>query len=379
MMTAGSNLRQRACPQPEVPAAGEARDRVTTKTILSVTSSIRTARRDRCLACGSEGEIAHAALSDRIFGVAGEWTLKRCGNRDCSLLWLDPMPIEEDLPKLYQGYYTHAARRGPATGFRGALQRAYCRSRFGSNQPRDLRSRAIAALLAPFPGVRAELSQQVFELPARTGGRLLDIGCGSGAGMIRMADLGWQVEGVDFDEEAVRLAASQDLAVRFGSVEQQAYPAASFDAIVTSHVLEHVWDPDGLLRECHRILKPGGRLVCITPNAASWCHALFKGDWRGLEPPRHLHIFTRASLSHVARRLDWASLDIRSTVAASHYMAWSSFKLRAKRSYSTDMRPSVAEEIAARGFQMMAAARHALFREDGEELVMHAVKPVRDR
>jgi 2-polyprenyl-3-methyl-5-hydroxy-6-metoxy-1,4-benzoquinol methylase len=343
-----------------------------------VTSPIRTCRQSRCHACGGEGEIAHAALHDRIFGVAGEWTLKRCADRDCGLLWLDPMPIEEDLPKLYQGYYTHSARRGPETRFRRAIRRAYWLSHFGHDEQRGFRSKAVAALLAPFPGVRAELSQQVFELPAQTGGRLLDIGCGSGAGMIRMADLGWRVEGIDFDEEAVRLAASQGLTVRLGSLEQQAYPAASFDAIVTSHVLEHVWDPRGLLRESHRILKPGGRLVCITPNAASWCHTLFKGDWRGLEPPRHLHIFTRQSLLRVARCVDWSFLDIRSTVAASHYMAWSSLRLRVKGSYSTDMHPGIIEEIAARGFQMVAAAEHVPFRESGEELVMHAVKPEQD-
>jgi 2-polyprenyl-3-methyl-5-hydroxy-6-metoxy-1,4-benzoquinol methylase len=341
----------------------------------AATSPIRTCRQSRCHACGAEGEIAHAALHDQIFGVVGEWTLKRCADRDCGLLWLDPMPIEEDLPKLYRGYYTHSARRGPETRLRRAIRRAYWLSRFGPGEQRGFRPKVVAALLAPFPGIRAELSQQVFELPAQTGGRLLDIGCGSGAAMIRLADLGWKVEGVDFDEEAVRLAASQGLEVHLGSLERQAFPPASFDTVVTSHVIEHVWSPRGLLSECHRILKPGGRLVCITPNAASWCHALFKGDWRGLEPPRHLHIFTRRALFRVAQSADWSSLEIRSTVAAAHYMAWSSSKLRSNGSYSMEMRPGVVGEITARGFQMIAAARHLFFPEGGEELVLHAVKP----
>jgi 2-polyprenyl-3-methyl-5-hydroxy-6-metoxy-1,4-benzoquinol methylase len=313
-------------------------------------------------------------LHDRIFGIPGEWTLRRCIDRQCGLLWLDPMPIEEDLPGLYHEYYTHSERGASKARFRRAIQQAYWQSHFGSGRRGDLLARTIAAFVSFFPGLRLELAQQVFELSALEEGRLLDVGCGSGAGMRRMADLGWHVEGVDFDEKALQLAASNGLQVRLGSLEEQNYPAGSFDAVVMSHVLEHVWDPSKLLGECHRILKPGGRLVCITPNAASWCHGLFKGDWRGLEPPRHLHIFTRQSLSRLVQSTGWMSLEIRSTIASTHYMAWSSGKLKINGSYSVQMRPSILSEIAARAFQMVAAARNRFDPQSGEELVMHAVK-----
>lgn len=340
----------------------------------SAFSPIRTCSQSECHACGGKGEIVYAALRDRIFGVPGEWALRRCMDRQCGLLWLDPMPIEEDLPRLYHGYYTHSERDESRASLGQTIQRAYWKSRFGHIRCGDLGARTIAAFFAFFPGPRSQLAQQVFELPAQKGGRLLDIGCGSGAGMIRMADLGWRVEGVDFDENALQLAASKGLEVRLGSLEEQAYPAGSFDAVVMNHVLEHVSNPRRLLEECRRILKPGGRLVCITPNVTSWCHALFKDDWRGLEPPRHLHIFTRQSLFRLMQRTDWMSLEIKSTIAGTHYMAWSSCKLRMNGNYSIKMRPGILSEIAARGFQMLAVAKHMFDPESGEELVMHAVK-----
>jgi 2-polyprenyl-3-methyl-5-hydroxy-6-metoxy-1,4-benzoquinol methylase len=284
------------------------------------------------------------------------------------------MPVEEDLPQLYETYYTHSERGKSIARVRQAIQGAYWSSYFGYADRGVFGSAVLATLLTLFPGLRAELAQQIFELPPQEGGRLLDIGCGSGAALMRMADLGWQVEGVEFDEKAVQFATSNGLDVRLGSLEQQAYPADIFDAVVMNHVIEHVWNPRALLRECRRILKPGGRLVCITPNAAAWCHALFESDWRGLEPPRHLHIFTKRSLHCLTQSSDWISLEVRSTIASTHYMAWASSKLKLDGQYSMNMRPGAMGEITTRAFQTIAAAKHVFAPECGEELVMHAVK-----
>src|SRR5262249_20475198 len=152
--------------------------------------------------------------------------------------------------------------------------------------------RMLALLLHLAPGLKENLDLRVLLLRHRPNGRLLDVGCGDGHALHFMRDMGWRVEGVDFDPTAVEQAPSLGLDVRAGTLAAQRYPDASFDAVVVSHLVEHVPVPDDLLRECRRILHVGGQMTVVTPNAVSYGHSVFRERWRGLEPPRHLQIFT---------------------------------------------------------------------------------------
>jgi 2-polyprenyl-3-methyl-5-hydroxy-6-metoxy-1,4-benzoquinol methylase len=103
---------------------------------------------------------------------------------------------------------------------------------------------------------------------------------------------GWKVEGLDFDEQAVRRARNiYRLNVKQGTLEEARYPDHSFDAVTLRHVIEHLADPLKTLRECLRVLRPGGTLVVVTPNSESLGHGLTHEYWRGLEVPRHLEYF----------------------------------------------------------------------------------------
>jgi ubiquinone/menaquinone biosynthesis C-methylase UbiE len=102
-------------------------------------------------------------------------------------------------------------------------------------------------------------------------GRLLDIGCGDGEFSCRIKKRGWTVDGLDFDTVAARLAEERHgLKVNICSVEEMAYPDDSFDAVTMNHVIEHLVDPLAVLRNVHRVLKPGGSFIVVTPNAKSW-------------------------------------------------------------------------------------------------------------
>ena len=140
------------------------------------------------------------------------------------------------------------------------------------------------------------------------GGRLLEVGCGGGDSLALLQELGWDAEGVDFDPEAVANARAKGLRVRQGDLAGQGYPSSSFDAVIASHVIEHVPDPEALLVEALRVLRPGGTLVLYTPNAASLGRRHYREDWRGLEPPRHLHVFTPQALSALTRRAGFAEV-----------------------------------------------------------------------
>jgi SAM-dependent methyltransferase len=158
---------------------------------------------------------------------------------------------------------------------------------------------------------RAVLSHGGFR--ARPGGRILDVGAGSGIFVARLRALGWDAVGVEPDPTAAAGARSRHGGdVRTGTLEEQRLPDGSFDAVHLSHVLEHVHEPGALLRECRRVLRPGGRLVVLTPNAESLGHRLQGRGWRGLEPPRHLHVFTSRSLRRALRDAGFRA-EVRST------------------------------------------------------------------
>jgi 2-polyprenyl-3-methyl-5-hydroxy-6-metoxy-1,4-benzoquinol methylase len=336
--------------------------------------SIRTAPRPHCALCGQPGLPLYETLEDRLFGVVGTWRLAVCGDRRCGLVWMHPMPLAEDLGNAYQRYYTHdgagaGARISLPTRAYRALKCGYLDFRYGYRARHGLVSR-LGWLMYLFPVRRGEIDNEVRYLPAQPGGRLLDLGCGSGAWLLQMRDLGWQVRGLDFDPEAVALARRRGLEVDQGPLEDQRYRAESFDVITLNHVIEHVPDPVATLAECRRVLRPGGRLMLFTPNTASLGHRLFKDDWRGLEPPRHLHLFGPNAMHHALLRAGFSGCDVRTT--NSRYLWRCSLALWAGCVAGGHLPPAL--KVAAWLLTLLEQALMLVLPAAGECLAVRAVK-----
>jgi SAM-dependent methyltransferase len=147
-------------------------------------------------------------------------------------------------------------------------------------------------------------------------GTLLDVGCGGGRFMSRMKRLGWNVEGIDFDEKATaRITRRYGLKTYTGNLLACGLPDSCYDAITMSHAIEHLYEPERTLKECLRLLKPGGRLVVVTPNVESAGAALFGAYWRGWEPPRHLQLYSVKTLGSLLRRAGYIVDTMRTSSA----------------------------------------------------------------
>jgi len=341
----------------------------------SLDSMIRTHSCPTCRICGSTGSYLYENLTDRLFGAPGEWNLRKCDNPGCGLLWLDPMPATEDIGKLYATYYTHEVREGRSLAkrlYRSAID-GYLRRRYGyeTSIPPTGFDWLLGALLYLHPGARAEADARVMSLPAKPGGRLLEVGFGSGQTLRRMQSLGWDVQGVEFDPVAVNNALASGLDVHLGDVASQNFTEASFDAVVSSHVIEHLPDPERFLNECRRLLKPGGALVVYTPNSRSFGHYLFGRNWRGLEPPRHLHIFNSDNLPGMIRRTGYSDISCRTTVRGGNVLMASRYLSRNPQNHTP---PSGTNRLLEEAAHYLSWAACKVNNKLGEELLLIARK-----
>lgn len=98
-------------------------------------------------------------------------------------------------------------------------------------------------------------------------GRLLDVGCATGAFLQLAQQNGWEVAGTEYSQYAAAFAKNLLKTDIFcGHLADAKFEEASFDVVTFWHVLEHVNDPMGYLREAYRVLKPSGLLVIAVPN-----------------------------------------------------------------------------------------------------------------
>ena len=289
----------------------------------------------RCPICDDERRtLLHRELRDRIFFVApGSWDRWRCAG--CASGYLDPRPDPASIGLAYGTYYTHTApppiaATGSVARLRNALGNGYRNWRFGTDLKPALAVGRWLVPLMPLTHERIEVIYRRLPRKAAEPRRMLDIGCGNGAFLALARDAGWDVTGVEPDAVAREVAARTGSTVVETLAELADTPAA-FGYICLNHVIEHLHDPVATLRQCHALLAPGGMLYIDTPNIEALGHDLYGPDWRGLEPPRHLVIFSRAGMELALREAEFTNIDFVPQRDALPVMLHQSARIAARR------------------------------------------------
>lgn len=200
------------------------------------------------------------------------WRIVRC--RACHHLYVSPRPATSEIHAIYdESYFANPA-------FRATDHDAY----FGYMD--YIRDRAnIQRRLAQ---VLARIERHEWK------GRLLDVGCGLGF-FVEVAQIhSWEAMGVELNEYAVAWARQHvSDQVKHGTVETIDVPDNYFDCVTMFDVIEHLPDPREELREIWRVLRPGGLLVVVTPDAGSIVSRSLADHWLEMKrAPEHLHFFS---------------------------------------------------------------------------------------
>jgi 2-polyprenyl-3-methyl-5-hydroxy-6-metoxy-1,4-benzoquinol methylase len=206
-----------------------------------------------CPFCGAEGGEPDCIRPDGL-------TVNEC--RACGAFFVSPVPTEAQLADFYANY--DALHRRDAAADPPTLLAAY--RRLGPLN--DLRIRELSSMMRI------------------AGKRVLDVGFGRAYFLWCLQSLGADVYGIELDESAITIARGLGITnVRKATIEQCA-DDRPYDLIVLNDLVEHPLDPMSLLRNCVRLLAPGGLMLVWTPNGAAA---------RGLEAP----VTFRVDLEHM--------------------------------------------------------------------------------
>lgn len=221
-----------------------------------------------CPVCGSErcrplypatsGVIAHP---ESLYFETGHGPIIQC--QSCSMIYAHPQPNEADIETEY-----------------GEIE--------------------VQEYLSELPGREREFADN-YELVERFAPRgcLLDVGCFTGVSLAVAQKRGWQVAGLEPSRLGRKTAFERfGLEVWPGILPNPGISSESFDVVTLWDVIEHVPDPEAVVRECWRILKPGGVLGLGTPDIGSLLARLMGGRWVWLIRI-HFHYFSRKTMSRL--------------------------------------------------------------------------------
>jgi SAM-dependent methyltransferase len=207
----------------------------------------------------------------------GSFQMVKC--HCCQFIYLNPRPTNEALHEFYQQYLPEEE---PSIE---AWQRMM-----------ELVFKRAARLLQRF----------------KAKGRLIDVGTGFGFFLSEMKKREWEVTGVEISQRGLNYAKDRlGVNVYPGSLEKAGLPERHFDAVTAFYVVEHLPDPTAFLRECHRILKPGGLLLLRYPHTTPIKNflRLLGIENRLYDLPAHLSDFSPETVQRLLERVGFDSCE----------------------------------------------------------------------
>lgn len=186
-----------------------------------------------------------------------------------------------------------------------------------------------------FSYVQPTVAHYLAEMPREA--RVLDLGCGNGAIIASFLDQGWDLVCVDISQSGLALARQRWPQIRFeyGDVTGDLSRLGTFDAILSTEVIEHLFLPERFAQNAYRLLKPGGVLVLSTPyhgwlkNVAIAVTNGADSHYQALNEYGHIKFWSVSTLSQLLWEAGFADLEYTG-VGRIPYL-WKGIVMRARK------------------------------------------------
>jgi 2-polyprenyl-3-methyl-5-hydroxy-6-metoxy-1,4-benzoquinol methylase len=227
-----------------------------------------------CPVCKNKDITDFFAAKD--YTVSSEnFTIAKCNN--CTHLFTQHVATQNEIGKYYQSnnYISHSDTQ------EGIINKLY----------HAVRKRTLAGKKNL---LQAETGKQQ--------GKLLDIGCGTGAFLNAMKQAGWESIGLEPDDAARSKAAELYNLQPLASHEIYNLPHNHFDAITMWHVLEHVHELQEYITQLKNMITATGRIFIAVPNYTSYDAQYYGVHWAAYDVPRHLYHFSPSSMKNLVEQ-----------------------------------------------------------------------------
>lgn len=227
-----------------------------------------------CPVCKSED--FENIFSAKDYTVSGEvFSVSECKN--CTLRFTQNVPSSESSGKYYASE-TYISHSDTQTGVINKLYHCIRKKTLGDKKN----------LLNDSTGKQS--------------GKMLDVGCGTGAFLHTMNTAGWECTGIEPDETARNKAAELYGLQPLPAEELFSLPKNNYDAITLWHVLEHVHELDKYAVQLRELLAPEGKLFIAVPNYKSYDAEYYGKYWAAYDVPRHLYHFSPESMKAMTEK-----------------------------------------------------------------------------
>ncbi len=261
-----------------------------------------------CPYCRSRNISVFLSAPDRLTKREGKFFLSKCNN--CGLVFQNPRVKEKFIDRFYTkdlGYYHPPLPKKKlyfVSQFKKIIYKSSLINHFDySNLGKRNFLRRI--LTIPFKRkIKIDLLPNFME-----NGKLLEIGCSYGGRLAELKKIGWDVMGVEMNKKSVEYAQKErGLSVQNKKIEELSFKKNSFDVIIMSMVLEHLYNPFKILKEITGWLKPGGQLLFSIPYFEGFEFSVFKEYSYGLHLPHHITFFNKRILREYLSKLGYREI-----------------------------------------------------------------------